>query len=48
MMMPVMMIAFSAVMPAGLVLYWSVNTVLSVAQQWHINRVIEGKPKKRT
>jgi membrane protein insertase Oxa1/YidC/SpoIIIJ len=23
------------------VLYWFVNTVLSVAQQWHINRVIE-------
>ena len=42
MMMPIMMVVFAAIMPAGLVLYWVVNTVLSVAQQWKINRVIEG------
>jgi len=26
--------------PAGLVLYWLVNNVLSIAQQWNINRTI--------
>ena len=39
--LPLMMTVFFAFFPAGLVLYWFVNTVLSVAQQWHINRVIE-------
>ena len=24
--------------PAGLVLYWVVNNVLSIAQQWHITK----------
>jgi len=28
--------------PSGLVLYWVVQNVLSVAQQWQINRAIEG------
>lgn len=41
MIMPLLMVAFATIMPAGLVLYWVVNTVLSVAQQWQINRVIE-------
>ncbi len=27
--------------PSGLVLYWVVNNVLSIAQQWHITRAIE-------
>jgi len=27
--------------PAGLVLYWTVNNVLSIAQQWQITRMIE-------
>ncbi len=39
--LPIVMTVFFAFFPAGLVLYWFVNTVLSVAQQWHINRVIE-------
>jgi YidC/Oxa1 family membrane protein insertase len=32
--------------PAGLVLYWVVNNVLSIAQQWQINRLLgqESKP----
>src|SRR5690606_27008576 len=37
MFMPLMMIAFALFMPAGLVLYWVVNTTLSAAQQWQIN-----------
>ncbi len=33
--------------PAGLVLYWLVNNILSIAQQWQITRMVEsgqGKP----
>jgi len=30
--------------PAGLVLYWVVNNLLSITQQWQITRMIEGKP----
>ena len=38
--MPLMMSVFFAFFPAGLVLYWVVNTVLSVLQQWRINRLV--------
>ncbi len=31
--------------PAGLVLYWVVNNVLSIAQQWHITRLIDAGGK---
>lgn len=31
--------------PSGLVLYWTVNNILSVAQQWQITRMIEGGRK---
>ncbi|MDX1455333.1 MAG: membrane protein insertase YidC [Gammaproteobacteria bacterium] len=43
MIMPVMMAFFATVMPSGLVLYWVVNSVLTAAQQWQINRVIDRK-----
>ena len=34
--------------PSGLVLYWLVNNILSIAQQWQITRMIEAKkPPKR-
>lgn len=39
--MPIAMSIFFVFFPAGLVLYWVVNTVLSVLQQWRINKVIE-------
>jgi len=42
--MKIMPIAFSIFFfffPAGLVLYWLVNNVLSIAQQWQITRMIE-------
>ncbi len=42
--MKIMPIAFSIFFfffPAGLVLYWLVNNVLSIAQQWHITRAME-------
>jgi YidC/Oxa1 family membrane protein insertase len=41
MMMPLMMVAFAVIMPSGLVLYWVINTALTAAQQWQINRVID-------
>ena len=31
--------------PAGLVLYWLVNNILSIAQQWQITRMIGGEDK---
>ena len=31
--------------PAGLVLYWLVNNILSIAQQWHITRMMAGTAK---
>ncbi len=37
-MMPVVFTVLFYKMPSGLVLYWLVNTVLSIAQQWYINR----------
>lgn len=39
--MPVAFSVFFFFFPAGLVLYWLVNNVLSIAQQWHINRSLE-------
>jgi YidC/Oxa1 family membrane protein insertase len=43
--MPVMFTGFFAFFPSGLVLYWVTNTVLSIAQQWKINRVVEAEAK---
>ena len=39
--MKIMPIAFSVMFfffPAGLVLYWLINNILSIAQQWLINK----------
>ncbi|HZT03338.1 MAG TPA: membrane protein insertase YidC [Steroidobacteraceae bacterium] len=38
MVMPIAMSAMFAFFPAGLVLYYVTNTILSIAQQWNINR----------
>jgi YidC/Oxa1 family membrane protein insertase len=46
MVMPFAMSVMFAFFPAGLVLYWVTNTLLSIAQQWNINRRIE-KEKAR-
>jgi YidC/Oxa1 family membrane protein insertase len=40
MFMPFVMSFMFAFFPSGLVLYWVTNTVLSIAQQWNINRRI--------
>jgi YidC/Oxa1 family membrane protein insertase len=44
MIMPIVMSATFAFFPAGLVLYWVTNTILSIAQQWNINRRIGAQP----
>jgi YidC/Oxa1 family membrane protein insertase len=40
MIMPLGALAFALIMPAGLVLYWVANAILTALQQWHINRQI--------
>ncbi len=39
--MPVAFSVFFFFFPSGLVLYWLVNNILSIAQQWRITRVLE-------
>ena len=39
--MPIMLTAFFAFFPVGLVLYWFVSNVVGIAQQWVITRKIE-------
>lgn len=41
MMMPVIFTILFLSFPAGLVLYWTVNNILSMAQQWFITRNLE-------
>jgi YidC/Oxa1 family membrane protein insertase len=43
--MPVMFTGFFAFFPSGLVLYWVTNTLLSIAQQWKINKVVDAEAK---
>jgi len=47
MFMPLAMSVTFAFFPAGLVLYWVTNTVLSILQQWNINRRIEAKGRSK-
>ncbi|RFA30651.1 membrane protein insertase YidC [Alkalilimnicola ehrlichii] len=44
MVLPIVFTVFFAFFPAGLVLYWVANNVLSIAQQWVITRRIEKEP----
>ncbi|MDO9450345.1 MAG: membrane protein insertase YidC [Rugosibacter sp.] len=44
-MMPILFTGMFLFFPAGLVLYWTVNNLLSIAQQWHITRRIEASSK---
>ena len=41
--MPVVFSVFFFFFPAGLVLYWLVNNVLSITQQWYINKTIHAE-----
>jgi YidC/Oxa1 family membrane protein insertase len=38
--MPIVFTVFFAFFPAGLVIYWLTNTVLSILQQWRINTLV--------
>jgi YidC/Oxa1 family membrane protein insertase len=49
-MMKIMPVAFSVMFfffPAGLVLYWLVNNILSMAQQWYVNNHVTLRRKDR-
>ena len=39
--MPVVFTFFFIFFPAGLVIYWVSNNILSIAQQWYITKKIE-------
>ncbi|WP_372964997.1 membrane protein insertase YidC [Marinobacter sp.] len=41
--MPMIFTVFFLWFPAGLVLYWLVNNILSISQQWYITRKIEAE-----
>ncbi len=43
--MPIIFSVMFLFFPAGLVLYWLVNNVLSILQQWRINKIIEAGGK---
>ena len=45
--MPIMFSVFFLFFPAGLVLYWVVQNLLSILQQWHINRTLEREAKAK-
>lgn len=46
MIMPVVFSFLFATFPSGLVLYWLMNNMLSILQQWYINKTIEAEKKK--
>jgi YidC/Oxa1 family membrane protein insertase len=47
MIMPIMFSVFFLFFPAGLVLYWVAQNLLSILQQWHINRTLEREAKAK-
>ncbi len=47
MILPLVMSVTFAFFPSGLVLYWVTNTILTIAQQWNINRRIEAATARR-
>ena len=46
-MMPIIFSFFFFFFPAGLVLYWLVNNILSIAQQWYVNKKIHAEALKK-
>ena len=44
--MPLVMTVMMMWFPAGLVLYWLTNTLLTIAQQWRVNEVVEAEAAK--
>ncbi|HWX32333.1 MAG TPA: membrane protein insertase YidC [Steroidobacteraceae bacterium] len=45
--MPLVMTGMMAWFPCGLVLYWLTNTLLTIAQQWRVNQVVEAEAAKQ-
>ena len=45
--MPLIMTGMMAFFPSGLTLYWLTNTVLSIVQQWRVNKVVETEAAKQ-
>src|SRR5437870_13487861 len=45
--MPIMFSVVFLFFPAGLVLYWVAQNLLSIVQQWHINRTLEAEAKAK-
>jgi YidC/Oxa1 family membrane protein insertase len=45
--MPIAFTFFFMIFPAGLVLYWTVNNLLSMAQQWVVNKQLQKTTKKK-
>ncbi len=45
--MPIIFTVFFAFFPSGLVLYWVTNTLLSIAQQWYINKLVHEEASQR-
>jgi len=45
--MPIMFSVFFLFFPAGLVLYWVAQNLLSIVQQWHINRTLAAEAKAK-
>ncbi len=46
-MMPIVFSVFFLFFPAGLVLYWVVQNLLTILQQWHINKTIAAEAKAK-
>lgn len=44
--LPILFAVLFAFFPSGLVLYWTVNGVLGLAQQWYILRKFEGSARR--
>ena len=45
--MPIMFSVFFLFFPSGLVLYWVVQNLLSILQQWYINRTLANEAKAK-
>ncbi|WP_298971701.1 membrane protein insertase YidC [uncultured Psychrobacter sp.] len=46
--LPIIFTAFMLFFPAGLVLYWTVNNLFSMTQQYIVNKKVEEEQKRRT
>ena len=47
MFMPIVFSIFFFFFPAGLVLYWTVQNLIGIAQQWWINKLVEKQTQQK-